>query len=146
MDWKQETEPALQEIRRLLREAGISQRQLEERVGFSRGYVSQLLARNLDLKVWHVLAILNALEHSPGEFFSRMYPAAKKRRRALEEFQRASGPLTEEVDEVLGRLYKYGVESLNQLRDRLARCEQSVARIEASGILDEYRRRRKRKG
>lgn len=145
MDWKLETEPALQEIRRLLKEAGMSQRQLEDRAGFSQGYVSQLLGRNLDLKVKHVLAILDVLDQSLGEFFSRAYPDAKKRRRALAGFQRASGPLTEEVNEVLGHLYKYGVESLNELRDRLVRCERSVARIEASGILDEHRRR-KRKG
>lgn len=142
-DWKQETEPALREIRRLLKEAGMSQRRLEERAGFSRGYVSQLLGRNLDLKMFHVLAMLDALGEDVGEFFSRTYPSAGKRRRALDEFQLQSGPLSEEIDEILGRLYKYGVDSLRHLRERLARCEKRVAQIEESGILDAYRRRKR---
>jgi len=141
-DWKQETEPALQEIRRLLKEAGISQRRLEERVGFSRGYVSQLLGRNLDLKLLHVLAMLNALGEDVGEFFSRTYPAAEKRRRALDEFQLQSGPLTDEIDQLLGHLYRYGADSLRDLRQRLEHCEERVAQIEESGILDDYRRRK----
>ena len=133
--WTTETAPALEEIRRLVQASEISQRKVEQRAGFSRGYLSQLLARNLDLKMWHVLAILDALGHNPGEFFSRLYPGT--RFPALERFQRTSKPLSEEMDETLGRLYKFGVESLNELRDRLSRCERAVSKLEAMGLLDE---------
>lgn len=132
--WKSATGPALEEIRRLIRRSPYSQREVEARAGFSKGYISQLFARNLDLKVWHVLAILDALELNPGEFFFKVYPAT--RYRALESFQRASKPLSPEMDELLGRLYKHGIESLDELRGRLDRCEQAVSRLEEMGYLD----------
>ncbi len=132
--WKSETGPALEEIRRLVQASGLSQREVEERAGFSKGYLSQLLARNLDLKVWHVLALLDALEHSPGEFFGRVYPAT--RFPALERFQESSRPLSREMDEVLGRLYRFGVESLDEFRGRLTRCERAVTQLEDRGFFE----------
>lgn len=132
--WKSATGPALEEIRRLVRSSRLSQRQVEARAGFSKGYLSQLFARNLDLKVWHVLAVLDVLEVNPGEFFFKVYPAT--RYRALESFRRSSQPLSPDMDEVLGRLYKHGVESLNEIRDRLNRCERAVSTLEEKGYLD----------
>ena len=132
--WKMQTRPALEEIRRLVQASGLSQREVEERAGFSKGYLSQLLARNLDLKVWHVLAVLDALKHSPGEFFAQVYPTS--RFPALERFRETSRPLSQEMDEVLGRLYQYGVESLNELRGRLTQCER---KIEDLGTLEDRR-------
>jgi transcriptional regulator with XRE-family HTH domain len=131
MDWKLETEPALQEIRRMLKEAGLSQAALERRLGYSKGYISQLFGQNLDLKVSHVLAILDALECPPGDFFARAYPGKKKRRSALDEFQHNSDPLAEEIDYLLAQLYKKSrIESLNDLQERLVRCEEGIARLE----------------
>ena len=129
--WKLATVQTLEEIRRLVRRSGLSQRKVEERAGFSKGYLSQLLARNLDLKMWHVLAILDALELNPGLFFLRVYPAT--RFRALESFQRASKPLSQELDEVLVRLYSYGAESLDEFRQRLGRCEQKLEEMGPDG-------------
>lgn len=142
--WKSETGPALEEIRRLVQVSGLSQREVEERAGFSKGYLSQLLARNLDLKVWHVLAVLDALKHSPGGFFAQVYPA--RRFPALERFQESSRPLSQGMDEVLGRLYEYGVESLNELRGRLTRCERAVTKLEDLGFLEDPRARDPRAG
>lgn len=132
--WKSATGAALEELRRLIRSSRFSQRAVEVRAGFSKGYLSQLFARNLDLKVWHVLAILDALELNPGEFFFKVYPAT--RYRALESFRRSSQPLSPDMDEMLGRLYHHGVESLNEIRDRLNRCEQAVSKLEEKGYLD----------
>ncbi|MCP4658838.1 MAG: helix-turn-helix transcriptional regulator [bacterium] len=135
MDWKAEATQALEEIRKMVKDSELSQRMVEDRAGFSRGYLSQLLARNLDLKLWHVLAILDVLDRNPGEFFSTVYPGS--RHPALEQFKSRSQPLPPEVDDVLARLYKFGVESLDDLRKRLARCEQAVSQIEAKGYLDD---------
>lgn len=115
--------------------SGLTQRQVDERAGFSRGYLSQLLARNLDLKLWHVLAILDVFGRSPGDFFTTVYPSPWHP--ALGEFKRRSQPLTEETDELLKRLYSCGVDSLGDLRGRLARCEQAVARVKELGFLDD---------
>ncbi len=131
-DWPAATERALEELRRLIHLSGTSQRKLEKLVGFSKGYLSQLLARNLDLKVWHVLALLDALDQAPGEFFARVYPW--RRRLALESFRRSSLPLSEETDELLGRLYRHGVDSLDELHDRVERCEQMLAKMTSSHL------------
>lgn len=135
MDWKAEAAHALEEIRRMIKNSDLSQRMVEDRAGFSRGYLSQLLARNLDLKLCHVLAILDVFDRNPGEFFSAVYPSS--RHPALEQFKNRSQPLSPEMDDVLARLYKFGVESLDDLRNRLARCEQAVSQLEAKGYLDD---------
>lgn len=137
-DWKAETGRVLEEIRRLIRESDLSQRKVEERAGFSKGYLSQLLARNLDLKVWHVLAILDVLGRAPGELFEAVFP--RTRLAALEQFRRSSQPLGHETDEVLSRLYRYGVESLDELRGRLERCEEAIDDLERRGLVEPRRR------
>ncbi len=119
----------------MVKDSELSQRTVEDRAGFSRGYLSQLLARNIDLKLWHVLAILDVFDRNPGEFFSSVYPGAHHP--ALEQFRTRSQPLTPEMDDVLVQLYKFGVESLDDLRQRLTRCEQAVSQLEALGYLDE---------
>ncbi len=141
IDWRERTRPALAEIRRLLKEAKMTQGKLEKEADFSDGYVSQLLGLNLDLKLKHVLVILAVLEVSPEDFFAQAYPRPKKGHRALDKFQRTSGPLVAEVDDLLTDLYERDFDSLEDLRRRLGRCEDVIAQIEASGILDEYRKR-----
>ncbi len=124
----------LQELRRMIKRSEFSQRQVEETAGFSKGYLSQLLARNLDLKVWHVLAILEVFGLSPSEFFERLYPGSS-RAAALESFTERSEPLVDDLDKALSTLYRVGVESLGQMRERLERCERAVAELESKGLL-----------
>ncbi len=123
-------------MRRRLRAAGVSQREVEERAGFSKGYLSQLLAGKVDLKLWHVLAVLDAVGGDPRDFFSRAFPGGRRRFPALERFRRTSRPLSAETDELLGKLYGSGVESLNELRDRVSRCERAVSELEDKGLVD----------
>ena len=134
--WKDEAVRALIELRRCIAQSDLSQRKIEDHAGFSRGYLSQLLARNLELKLWHVVAILDALEVPPGEFFRRVFPRSP--RHALRGFQSSSQPLSEETDDLLARLYGHGVESLEDLRSRLARCERAVEEL-AEGAMPERR-------
>lgn len=124
----------LHELRRMIKRSEYSQRQVEELAGFSKGYLSQLLARNLDLKVWHVLAILDVFQVGPSEFFERLYPGAG-RAAALESFSERSEPLVDDLDKALSTLYRVGVESLGQLRERLEACERAVAELEEKGLL-----------
>lgn len=119
----------------MIKRSEFSQRQVEEMAGFSKGYLSQLLARNLDLKVWHILAILDVFKVGPSQFFERLYPAAG-RAAALESFTERSEPLADDLDKALSTLYRVGVDSLGQLRERLERCEKAVAELESKGLLD----------
>lgn len=61
-----------EELRRQIAAAGLSQRALAAKLGWGRGYVSQLLTGAVDLKVKHVLEILELLQVPPGEFFARL--------------------------------------------------------------------------
>ncbi len=125
----------MEEFRQRIKQSPWSQRQVETKAGFSRGYLSQLLAGNLDLKVWHVLAILEVLEHNPGEVFAKVFPPPRRGLRSLDEFAERSQPLNEETDELLAQLYDRGVESLEELRGRIVRCERAVAQLEELGLL-----------
>ena len=135
MNPKDEAQRVLERIRLSIRQAGLSQRKVEERAGFSRGYLSQLLARNLDLKYWHLVAILNVLELSPGRFFSELYPEPHPTA-ALKAFRGASGRLSGELDRDLDRVYGRRPGAVQELRERLERCERAISELEAKGILD----------
>jgi len=139
MDPKTEAGRVLEEIRALIRESGISQRKIEQKAGFSKGYLSQLLANNLDLKYWHILAIVEAMGSTPDRFFRGLYPS--RRHSALEQFRASSEPTSEELEAELSRLYGSGVESLRQLRRRLEGCEKALQELEDTGVLPERQRR-----
>ena len=71
-------EQAVERLRRALgrriRDEGKSLRAVEERLGVSRDYLSQLLRGSMHLKVKHLFAILEALETEPGEFLLAVFP------------------------------------------------------------------------
>lgn len=122
-----EVDRVLEHLRRRIKRSDLSQRRIEELCGFSKGYLSQLLARNLDLKVWHVLAMLDVLDVTPPDFFLELYPS--RQYPALEEFRRMARPLSDDTDRLLEGLYQFGVDSLRDLRGRLERCEQAIGQL-----------------
>ena len=135
MNPKDEAQRVLERIRLSIRQAGFSQRKVEELAGFSRGYLSQLLARNLDLKYWHLVAILDVLELSPAHFFGGLYPDAGPIS-ALHGFRDTSEPLSSEIDHDLNRVYGEGSGAVHELRERLERCERAISELEAKGFLE----------
>ena len=82
-------------LRTSLRMLGKTNREIEQKLGVSYGYLSRLFAGTLDLKVEHVLDITAAMGLHPAEFFHLLYPqvparsseAATKLRSALQGFQ-----------------------------------------------------------
>ncbi len=113
-----------------------SQRQVERRAGFSKGYLSQLLCGNIDLKYRHLLSVLEALEVPAYEFFADLYPERPSRLlSALAHFRRESRPIDPQVREQIARLYGIGLASLEDLSERLDRCEDALGELEALGLL-----------
>lgn len=55
-------------LQRRIRAGGLSQREVERRLGWNSGYVSQLLRGNQDLKIKHALAILDTVGEGLGTF------------------------------------------------------------------------------
>lgn len=60
-------------LRKAVRVAGVSNKEIEARLGMSSGSLSRLFAGGIELKVKHVLDILKQIEMSPGDFFRLVY-------------------------------------------------------------------------
>ncbi|MEM6456187.1 MAG: helix-turn-helix transcriptional regulator [Acidobacteriota bacterium] len=61
------------QLRIVIRQQCISQRTIEDRIGLTRGYLSQILGGHVSLRYGHVLAILHAIDMAPSAFFARLY-------------------------------------------------------------------------
>ncbi len=77
-----ETQRILERLRLLVYLSDLSQRDIERRIGFSRGYLSQLFNGLVEIKIWQLLAVIDALAMDPGEFFAEMFP--RRRHQTLE--------------------------------------------------------------
>src|SRR5262245_60358040 len=58
----------------IMQAAGLTRKDLDQRLGAGPGYVSQLFTGRMELKVRHILAILRAVDVQPGVFFQTLYP------------------------------------------------------------------------
>src|SRR4051812_1509880 len=58
----------------VMQAAGLTRKDLDQRLGAGPGYVSQVLTGRMELKFRPVLAILRALEVEPSVFFQTLYP------------------------------------------------------------------------
>jgi len=65
-------------LRQRIRSAGRTQRQVERELGWSSGYISQLLRGNQDLKLKHALAILDAVGAEPGAWLRDLAAASRE--------------------------------------------------------------------
>ena len=65
-------------LRTLIRVLGLSNREIERRIGLSPSYLSRLFGGYLELKFEHVLEISRALGLEPGEIFELAYPGSSK--------------------------------------------------------------------
>lgn len=54
--------------------AGLTRKDLDQKLEAGPGYVSQVLTGRMELKFRHILAILRALEVEPSIFFQTLYP------------------------------------------------------------------------
>ena len=68
--------------------AGLTRKDLDQRLGAGPGYVSQVLTGRMELKLRHVLAILRALDVEPSLYFQTLYPEARPNtdQAVMEEF------------------------------------------------------------
>jgi len=134
MATKDVTLPILERLRLRLLRSHLTQREVEIRVGFSRGYLSQILAGTVEIKYWQLLAILHAMELEPSEFFGELFP--RRRHPALETLDDVVGQSEEgSLSFELARLFAFGIESVLDFRDRLALCEEAIDELADLGLL-----------
>ncbi|HYN20727.1 MAG TPA: helix-turn-helix transcriptional regulator [Thermoanaerobaculia bacterium] len=71
---QEEIQRLLHVLRVAMRILDVSNRDIEKKLGFSYGYLSRLFAGNIELKVDHILQIVEVLGLTPAEFFQLAYP------------------------------------------------------------------------
>ncbi|HEX9733665.1 MAG TPA: helix-turn-helix transcriptional regulator [Thermoanaerobaculia bacterium] len=133
-----ETRRALACVRDLIEDSDLLQRDVEDRVGFSRGYLSQLLNGHIDLKVRHLEPLLEALGLLPGQYFGALFPPGRRR---VRRSGRPRPPLKVSKDVI--RIYGFGIAEARELRRRLEQCEErleEMARSDAVAALAAARR------
>ena len=74
----------------VMQAAGLTRKDLDQKLGAGPGYVSQVLTGRMELKLRHIIAILRALEVEPTIFFQTLYPENRPATDAvmMEEFLR----------------------------------------------------------
>jgi len=74
----------------VMQAAGLTRKDLDQKLGAGPGYVSQVLTGRMELKFRHILAILRSLEIEPSVFFQTLYPENRPASDAvvMEEFLR----------------------------------------------------------
>ncbi|HEY2289560.1 MAG TPA: helix-turn-helix transcriptional regulator [Thermoanaerobaculia bacterium] len=74
MNIDDEVRRATKLLETVMQAAGLTRKDLDQRLGAGPGYVSQVLTGRMELKFRHVLSILRALEVEPSVFFQTLYP------------------------------------------------------------------------
>src|SRR5262245_6655247 len=68
-----EKDKALMLLDRLIRSAGLSRREVDRRLGYTRGQTSLVLSGKIEVKLQHVLDLLAALDVESKAFFDALY-------------------------------------------------------------------------
>jgi transcriptional regulator with XRE-family HTH domain len=92
---QEEVDRLLLVIRTAIRLLGLTNREVERRLGLTPSYLGRLFSGTIELKVEHVLAVSRALGLAPAEFFELAYPrrpdppsdASKAIRKLLRDMQ-----------------------------------------------------------
>src|SRR5262245_20950096 len=71
---KSEVDRLLNVLRTSIRLLGLTNREIERRLGLTPSYVSRIFSGTIELKMEHVLAIARAMGLEPWEFFELAYP------------------------------------------------------------------------
>jgi len=96
-----ETQQVLAVLRTAMGVLGFRNRQIEQKLGVSPGYLSRVFSGGIELRHDLIVQIARAMELEPGEIFRAAYPAmtveppspaAATIRSALERFSAASPP------------------------------------------------------
>lgn len=126
VDTRKEIKRLLGRLRDFVEDSDVPRDEVDRRLGYAKGYLSQLLAGTIDLKYWHLIGILNAIGCRPQKFFDDVYPLPRPRLQAPPS--RALRQALAIDKDVVG-VYGLAVEATHELRQRLARCEATLLEV-----------------
>ena len=100
---KAQTQHMIGVLRTSIRAVGLTYREVEKRLGVSRGYLSRLFSGAMDLRFDHVAEIAEAIGLEPEEVFRLAFPPrqapVKPEVLRLREALGANAPASEEMPE-----------------------------------------------
>jgi transcriptional regulator with XRE-family HTH domain len=126
----------LEQLRLVVHYAPATQRQIEHKAGFSKGYLSQILRGHSEIKLSHVLAVIHALDLSPADFFAELFGERRYAASSLRSPSRRPSGEGSRLGLELARLYGIGIESLDDFVQRLEACEGAFRELEDAGYVD----------
>ena len=118
-----------------IRRQRVTRRSIEQRMGWSHGYLTRLMGGVIELKLRHLFDILKMIEVSPAEFFAEAYPLPSGRTRpegAAGSSGAGSGAelrLVVMTEEQLDRQIEDLVRRLSTVRDAAAEPEPAEPRV-----------------
>ena len=128
------TQRILERLQLRIRRSKLTQSAIESRLGFSRGFLSNIFSGVVEIKYWHLLAILEAMGLEPSEFFRELFP--RHRVPALEALDDMAHRSEEgSLGYELMRLFVSGIETFHGLRDRIERIEEALDEARDLGLI-----------
>ena len=103
------TERALSLLLRKITRRGVYQKEIQERLGWRRNYVSQILNRKKRLLLSDLYLILVAIEVDPCEYFGELFVPGSLHGIATTFNESAETPKAEEVLNLIDALARMGV-------------------------------------
>jgi transcriptional regulator with XRE-family HTH domain len=101
-------------LKRKIREAGLSYKEVEERAGMGRDYLRQVLRGSVKLRFEHVLRLLHVLDVPPADFFAEVFGSASPA-------PLPSEPAQPSFDEVIATLQRSFTDLQRALNEVLAK-------------------------
>lgn len=105
-------------LKRKIREAGLTYKEVEERSGMGRDYLRQVLRGSVKLRFEHVLRLLHVLDVPPADFFAEVYGATTT---PAPLPSASADPKFDEVVRVLQRSFTNLERALSEFREKEAR-------------------------
>jgi len=107
-------------LKRKIRDAGLTYKEVEERAGMGRDYLRQVLRGSVKLRFEHVLTLLDVLGVPPADFFAEVYGPAPTAPPAPLPYQPAD-PSFDELLLVLHRSFTDLQRALSEMHAKEAR-------------------------
>lgn len=117
----------LESLRDKVEISSLPRREIEKRLGLSRGYLGRLLSGDAEIRLWQILGLLDILGDQPAPFFHEHFPVTTQPTATPRMVHAATGaPAVASrlrVNREIVDVYGLGIASIHELSERLERCE-----------------------
>ncbi len=101
---EREIDGVLMQLRNIVHARGYTQLEVQERLGWGRSYLSQLLTKQKSLRFEQLILVLAVIGVDPGDFFGELYHWPERSAEEAEATRRVLEPTPEGADREIDRL------------------------------------------